>query len=97
MLPGVLVDILPDSLDNNLVEDAMERLNLNIPEETRKALKRLARLANRREAGLARELLVRAIAEAERAALLQRVATAQTPELRRRQLELARALERLRG
>jgi len=75
----------------------MERLNLNIPTDTRNVLRRLARLANRREAELARDLLVRAIAEAERAALLQRVAAAQTPELRRRQVELARALERLRG
>ena len=75
----------------------MERLNLNIPEDTRKVHKRLARLTNRREAELARELLVRAIADAERAELVRRVAAAQTPELRRREVELAQALERLRG
>jgi uncharacterized protein YpiB (UPF0302 family) len=84
-------------LEYVLEEDVVERLNLNIPEDTRKVLRRLARQAHRREAELARELLVRAVAAAERDALLQRVAAAQTPELQRRQLELARALGRLRG
>jgi uncharacterized protein YpiB (UPF0302 family) len=79
------------------MKDALERLNLNIPKDTRKVLKRLARLANRREGELARDLLVRAVAAAEREALLQRVAAAQTPALRQREVELARALERLRG
>jgi hypothetical protein len=92
-----MVDILDYILNNNPMKDAMERLNLNIPEDTRKALKRLARQANRREGELARELLVRAIAAAERDAFLRRVAAAQTPELREREVELARALEKLRG
>jgi hypothetical protein len=76
---------------------AIQRLTLRLPADTREALQRLARDANRHEADLAGELLVGAVAKAETAALLQRVAAAQTPELRQRQVELARALQRLRG
>jgi uncharacterized protein YpiB (UPF0302 family) len=68
-----------------------------IPEDARRALKRLARQAKRREGELARELLVKAIRAAEREELLRRVEAAMTPELRQRLHDIAVALERLRG
>ena len=61
----------------------MERLNLNIPEDAKKVLKRLARSAKRREA--------------EKEEFVRRLEATMTPALRRRHLEIAAALERLRG
>ena len=75
----------------------MERLNLNSPEDAKKALQRLARSANRREAELARELLLRAIRQAEKEEFIRRLEASMTPQARQRHLEIAEALERLRG
>lgn len=75
----------------------MERLNLNVPRETREKLKRLASLADRREAELARELLVRAVEEEERRAIRERFASALNPKLRSRLREISRGMEKLRG
>jgi hypothetical protein len=75
----------------------MERLNLNIPTEARKTLKRFAREANLREAEFARKLLLKQLKLRERAEFYKKVAAAQTPEHRKRMLEIARAMEKLRG
>src|SRR5688572_30870741 len=57
-------------LHGDLFEDAMQRLNLNVPEATGLALKRLAAKAGLKESELARELLVRAVQSEERAEVL---------------------------
>lgn len=44
----------------------MERLNMNLPAEARASLVRLAKVAKKREAEYARELLLGAIGRAER-------------------------------
>ena len=75
----------------------MERLNLNVPAEARKALRDLARQAQRREAELARELLVAAIRSEERAALSRTLSGAQSPALRKRLRQIATGMEKLRG
>ncbi|MBI4702480.1 MAG: hypothetical protein HY744_15280 [Deltaproteobacteria bacterium] len=75
----------------------MERLNLNLPSDARQTLRRMARSARRREGEYARELLLGAISAAERDEFFRQAAAAQTPELRRRELELAHALEKLHG
>jgi hypothetical protein len=93
----VRVDILKEVLHSNTKKDIMERLNLNIPEDARKTLQRLARSSKRREAELARELLLRAIRQAEKEEFIKRLEATMTPAARQRHLELAEALERLRG
>ena len=75
----------------------MERLNLNVPKATREKLKRLASRADLREAELARELLVRAVEEAERREIRDRFKTSMSPKLRGRLREITRAMEKLRG
>ena len=75
----------------------MERVNLNVPSEVRKRLKRVARDLGTTEAEAARSLLVDALDRREREAFYARAAAAQTPELRARQLEVLAAMERLRG
>ena len=75
----------------------LERLNLNVPRETRVALKRLARRAGRKEGELARELLVRAVADLEREAFFEALQQAMTPAARRRMGALACAMEKVRG
>jgi hypothetical protein len=78
-------------------EDAVERLNLNIPSEARARLQRLAASSRRREGELARELLLRAIDEQERIELERKLQAAQTPALKKRLAELAKGMEKLRG
>jgi hypothetical protein len=75
----------------------MERLNLNVPAETRAKLRRLAARAERREAEFARELLVQAVDEAERRAIRERFRTAMSPALRKRLREISHSMEKLRG
>jgi ssRNA-specific RNase YbeY (16S rRNA maturation enzyme) len=75
----------------------MERLNLNVPDETRRKLKRLAARADLREAELARELLVRAVDDEEKREIRERFRSSMNPELRKRLLEINRAMEGLRG
>jgi len=74
----------------------MERLNLNVPAEARAALKRLADRAQRKEAELARELLVRAIDEAEREEFVRAMAE-MSPAARNRLRAVAGALEKVRA
>jgi hypothetical protein len=92
-----LIDILSEVWNNNLLEDMVERLNLNIPEDARKVLQKLARSSNKREAELARELLLRAIRQAEKEEFVRKLEASMTPAARQRHLEIAEALERLRG
>ena len=75
----------------------MERLNLNLPEGARARLQRLAKKHKVREAEYARELILRAIEQEEQAAFLAAVVASRTPELRRRERQIAEAMEGLRG
>ena len=76
----------------------MERLNLNVPTEARAALRRLAQRAKRREAEVARDLLLDAIEREEREAFFRQVGEAmQNPALRKRLKTVSTALEKLRG
>jgi len=75
----------------------MERINLNIPSEARKRIARLAKKSNLREGEYLRELVLRALKEVERKEFIARVAVSRTPERRARDLEIADAIERLRG
>jgi len=79
------------------MSDALERVNLNLPSDARERLRRLADAANEPEATYARELLVDAIARAERALFRKRLEASRTPERRKRDQEIAAAIERLRG
>lgn len=75
----------------------MERLNLNVPAGARVALKRIAARERRREGEVAREMLLRAIAEEERRELYRRIEKAQSPALKKRLGEISTAMEKLRG
>ena len=75
----------------------MERINLNVPIEARKRLRAVARRLGRTESEVARELLLDALGRAERVAFHERVASEMTPEIRRRMIEIAEALERING
>ena len=74
-----------------------ERVNLNLPAPARERLRILAKAANKPEAVFARALLVRAIDREERALFRRRLEASRTSERRERDLEIATALERLRG
>ncbi len=74
-----------------------ERVNLNLPLAARARLKSLAKAANKPEAVYARTLLLRAIERAERAAFRKRLEASRTPERRARDLEIASAIESIRG
>jgi hypothetical protein len=76
---------------------ALERVNLNLPPQMRGRLRSLAKAAKTPEGVYARELLVDAIARAERESLRRRIEQAYTPERRARDHEIAAALERLSG
>ena len=73
----------------------MERLNLNIPESVRADLRRIAKRRGLREAEAARELLVRAIEDAERAEFARAMQESMTPALRDRLRRVAEAMEKL--
>jgi hypothetical protein len=76
---------------------ATERVNLNLPAQARERLRSLAKAANKPEAVFARALLVKAIDREERAQFKRRLEASRTPERRRRDLEIAAAVEQLRG
>lgn len=75
----------------------MERLNLNLPADARQRLRVLAKAASRREAELARDLLVHAIEAAERESFAREMEAAMTPALRERLAAIASGMEKLRG
>lgn len=76
---------------------ALQRVNLNLPPETREQLRCLAKAAKTPEAVYARLLLVEAIARAERESFQRRIEASRTPQVRARDRKIASALERLRG
>ena len=75
----------------------LERVNLNLPAAARQQLRRLAKAAREPEATYARELLVDAIKRAQQTRFRKRLEASRTPERRARDLEIASAVERLRG
>jgi plasmid stability protein len=79
------------------MQDAMERINLNVPRDVRKRLRAMATRSGRTEAEVARTLLVGALTRAEREEIYRRFAKCYTPEMRARDLARLRAFERLDG
>jgi hypothetical protein len=77
--------------------DVMERINLNVPPDLRRRLRALAARQGRTEAEVARALLASALDQARRDDFYRRVAEAQTPKLRKRELQILRAFEKLDG
>ena len=77
------------------MQDAMERINLNVPGAVRKRLRAMAKQSGRTEAEVARTLLVDAVERARRDEIFRRLAESYTPELRARDIAWVRAFERL--
>jgi len=75
----------------------VERVNLNLPPEGRARLKRMARIAQRREAEYARNLLLAALESAEREHLAAAIRTSRTPARIARERQILAGLEKLRG
>jgi hypothetical protein len=75
----------------------MERINLNVPSDIRRQLRKMAARSGRTEAEIARTLLMGALERARREEFYRRVAEAQTSDLASRDLEILRALEKLGG
>ena len=76
---------------------ALERINLNVPPETRRRLKAVAKRLRMTESEVARDLLVEALQRREREEFYRRVSDQMTPELRARLLEIADAFEGVHG
>jgi hypothetical protein len=76
---------------------ALERINLNVPAETRRRLKAVAKRLKMTESEVARDLLVEALRRKESEEFYRRVSDQMTPELRARLLEIADAFEGLDG
>ncbi len=75
----------------------MERLNLNIPTETREKIRRIAERKQVKEAEAARELLVSAVEREEQEEFYRQMERSQTPELRQRLRALTIAMDELGG
>lgn len=75
----------------------LERINLNVPPETRKRLRAVAKRLKKTESEVARDLLVDALRRKEKEEFYRRVSEQMTPELRARLLEIATAFEKLDG
>jgi predicted DNA-binding protein len=76
---------------------ALERINLNVPPETRAELRALAKELQRTEAEVARQLLTSALERVKKERFYAEVAATMTPDLRDRMLGLAESLEALGG
>ncbi len=76
---------------------SLDRINVNVPAEARKRLKAVAKRLGRTEGELARELLLEALRQAERAEIYEQIANEMTPEIRNRMIEVAEALEKIDG
>jgi hypothetical protein len=72
---------------------ALERINLNVPPETRRRLRAVAKRLKKTESEVARDLLVEALRQREKQDFYRRVSEQVTPEFRKRLLEIARAFE----
>lgn len=77
------------------MSDAMERINLNVPKDVRRQLRRIAKGEGRSEAEVARGLLIDALERARRQEFYRAVAEAHTDELAVRDLEILQAFESL--
>ena len=75
----------------------MERINLNVQPDVRRRLRALAERQGRTESEMARTLLMTALEASWREEFYQQVAAAYTDECRKRDLEVARAFEKLDG
>lgn len=75
----------------------MERLNMNLPPEARATLARLAKVAKKRDAEYARELLLEALELAIRRQQARETLAAHTPARRASERRIAQAMEKLRG
>jgi hypothetical protein len=73
----------------------MQRLNLNVPESVRADLQRIAKRRGLREAEAARELLLQAIEDADRAEFAAAMQQSLTPALKDRLARVADALEKI--
>ena len=91
------IEVLIDNLHEDLKNVPMERLNVNVPRETRVKIRNIARRRHLKDAEAARDLLIEAVERDEREDFYRRMEEAQTPELRERLLALANALEKLGG
>lgn len=74
---------------------SLERINLNVPRETRLRLKAVAKRLKKTESEVARDLLADALRREEKAEFYRKVSAQMTPALRERLLEIADAFERL--
>ena len=75
----------------------VERLNLNIPLETRDRIRRIAERRQLKEAEAARELLMSAVEREEREEFYRQMERSQSPELRQRLRALTTAMDELGG
>jgi hypothetical protein len=73
----------------------LERINLNVPSETRRRLRAVAKRLKKTESEIARDLLIEALRREEKEEFYRRVSEQMTPELRQRLLEIADAFEGL--
>ena len=76
---------------------ALERITVDVPKETRRRLKAAARRLGVTESEAARNLLSSALDRAEKEDFYREVRATMTPEMRKRMLEVARALEKIGG
>lgn len=72
-------------------------MNLNLPAETRRKIRRIANRRHLKEAEAARELLMEAVEREERNEFYRQMEQAQTPALRERLRAITRAMEKLGG
>ena len=75
----------------------MERINLNVPVDLRRRLRRIAERDRKPESVVARELLVEALEQRERTTFYRRVAETQTAEASDRDLVVLGAFEAFDG
>jgi len=73
----------------------MERINLNIPSESRAQLKALAAQRGVAEAELARELVLKGLEDERRAAIVAQTRKALTPEVRQELRRIATLMDRI--
>ena len=92
-----VIDILQKMCNPGQREYPMERLNLNIPAEARRKLKELAAATGKKEAELARHLLLDSLERARREQFLSRIEERWTDEAADRLVEICRAMEGLHG
>jgi len=76
---------------------SLQRINLNVPAQIRVRLRRIARKLSLTESETARQLLTSALDQSERQEFYRRIAAAQTPASRQKELDIVAAFEKLVG